>query len=39
VAPSLGDGAHVQAGERLARVTKLPFYDPERRRPRAEPAL
>ena len=39
VAPGLADGAHVRAHGRLARVTKLPFYDPERRRPRAAPAL
>jgi aminomethyltransferase len=39
VAPRVADGAHVRGGERLARVTKLPFYDPQRRRPRAEPSL
>lgn len=39
VAPGLADGAHVRAHGCLARVTKLPFYDPGRRRPRAAPAL
>jgi len=39
VAPGLGDGAHVRADGRLARTTKLPFYDPGRQRPRAAPAL
>ena len=37
VAPSIADGAHVRAGAWLARVVRLPFYDPERRRPRAAP--
>lgn len=37
VAPEIPAGAAVRAGERLARVVALPFYDPERRRPRAAP--
>lgn len=37
VAPGIAQGAAVRAGGRLARVAPLPFYDPERRRPRAAP--
>lgn len=37
VPPGTAVGAAVRAGERLARVVALPFYDPERRRPRAAP--
>jgi len=37
VAPQIPFGAAVRAGERLARVAALPFYDPERRRPRSAP--
>ena len=37
VAPEIPVGAAVRAGERAARVAALPFYDPERRRPRATP--
>ena len=39
VAPSIAEGAQVRGNGRLARVGRLPFYDPERRRPRAAPAL
>jgi len=39
VGSSVEDGAPVRAGGRLARVAKLPFYDPGRQRPRAAPAL
>ena len=37
VAPEIPVGATVRAGERVARVAALPFYDPERRRPRTTP--
>ena len=37
VPPALAAGARVRARERVARVAHLPFYDPERRRPRAPP--
>jgi aminomethyltransferase len=37
VAPGIAPGAQVRAHGRLARVATLPFYDPERRRPRAAP--
>ena len=37
VAPGIAEGAGVRAGARLARVARLPFYDAERRRPRAAP--
>jgi len=39
VAPAVGEGAPVRSGQRLARVSRLPFYDPGRQRPRAAPAL
>lgn len=35
--PDVPEGAHVRANGRVARATRLPFYDPERRRPRADP--
>jgi len=37
VPPEAAAGGEVRAQGRRARVTKLPFYDPERRRPRAPP--
>ena len=37
VAPGLAEGSRVQADGRLARIASLPFYDPQRRRPRAAP--
>ena len=37
VAPEVPVGAPVRANGRAARVAWLPFYDPERRRPRASP--
>jgi aminomethyltransferase len=38
VGPAIGKGSAVQlAGGRCARVATLPFYDPQRRRPRATP--
>ena len=37
VAPGIAEGARVRAGARFARVARLPFYDAERRRPRAAP--
>lgn len=37
IAPELCEGAPVVANGRLARVARLPFYDPQRRRPRAAP--
>jgi aminomethyltransferase len=37
VASAAANGALVRADGRSARVTALPFYDPERRRPRAGP--
>jgi aminomethyltransferase len=37
VAPQVCEGTQVRANGRLARVARLPFYDPERRRPRAAP--
>jgi aminomethyltransferase len=37
VGPEVAEGSHVRASGRTARVTRLPFYDPERRRPRATP--
>jgi len=39
VAPAVDEGAPVRSGQRLARVSRLPFYDPGRQRPRAAPAL
>jgi glycine cleavage system aminomethyltransferase T len=38
VPPDVPEGARVRADGRLARVARLPFYDPQRKRPRA-PAL
>jgi len=36
--PAIGRGSAVRLGDgRIARVAALPFYDPERRRPRAAP--
>jgi aminomethyltransferase len=37
VAPNVAVGALVRGGARVARVAALPFYDPERRRPRIAP--
>lgn len=37
VPPGLAEGSNVRADGRLARVARLPFYDPERHRPRAPP--
>ena len=37
VPPALTNDARVRARERTARIARLPFYDPERRRPRAAP--
>ena len=37
VAPGIAEGDEVRAEGRRARVAALPFYDPERRRPRAAP--
>jgi glycine cleavage system aminomethyltransferase T len=38
VGPAVGRGSAVGLDDgRFARVAPLPFYDPERRRPRAEP--
>lgn len=37
VAPGVAAGSRVRSGERSARVAALPFYDPERRRPRDNP--
>lgn len=34
VPPALAPGARVRANGRTARIASLPFYDPERRRPR-----
>jgi glycine cleavage system aminomethyltransferase T len=38
VPPDVPEGARVRSDGRLARVARLPFYDPQRKRPRA-PAL
>jgi len=37
VAPTLAAGSLVRANDRAARVATLPFYDPQRRRPRDNP--
>jgi glycine cleavage system aminomethyltransferase T len=37
VAPNVAIGNVVRAGARIARIAALPFYDPERRRPRENP--
>ena len=37
VPPGLAEGSEVVAKGRRARIGKLPFYDPQRRRPRAAP--
>jgi aminomethyltransferase len=37
VAPTLAAGSLVNTNNRIARVAALPFYDPERRRPRDNP--
>ena len=37
VAPDVAAGSLVRTGGRIARVAALPFYDPERRRPRDNP--
>ena len=37
VAPEVEIGSLVRTGDRSARVAPLPFYDPERRRPRVVP--
>jgi aminomethyltransferase len=37
VPPGAGEGSRVRASGRLARVARLPFYDPQRRRPRVAP--
>ena len=37
VSPGAAAGSEVRADGRRARVARLPFYDPERRRPRAPP--
>jgi aminomethyltransferase len=38
VSPQIGNGSAVRLDDgRFARATALPFYDPERRRPRADP--
>jgi aminomethyltransferase len=37
VAPGVATGTLLRAHDRIARVAALPFYDPERRRPRDNP--
>ena len=37
VSPEIGAGSAVRLPGRIARVATLPFYDPERRRPRGAP--
>ena len=37
VPPEVPEGARVRANGRIARVARLPFHDPGRRRPRAAP--
>ncbi|HEX2333673.1 MAG TPA: aminomethyltransferase family protein [Burkholderiales bacterium] len=37
VAPGVATGTLLRANDRIARVAALPFYDPERRRPRDNP--
>jgi aminomethyltransferase len=37
VAPTVATGSLVRIDDRVARVTALPFYDPDRRRPRDNP--
>ena len=39
VAPSVAAGSLVRGNNGIARVSALPFYDPERSRPRANPLL
>jgi glycine cleavage system aminomethyltransferase T len=37
VAPDVATGSLVRTDHRIARACALPFYDPDRRRPRAAP--
>ena len=37
VAPTVAAGSLVRAHDRIARLAALPFYDPQRRRPRDNP--
>lgn len=37
VAPGVATGSLVRTNDHIARVSTLPFYDPDRRRPRANP--